>query len=209
MKTVGQILKSERLNKNISLEHLSILTKIDVKYIDALENDQYQLLPSETFIKGFIRNISLRLDRDPAELIAVFRRDFRHPQKQKPESHTHRKSSLVSSVFSNQFLPFVLGGIVFLIYLIFQFRAILSLPKLEITNPAVQAILISPIEISGKTEIGAEIIINGDTQAKPDSEGNFSVRLSLPVGETEIEIKSTNRFGRSTDKKIPLTIVSK
>ena len=209
MKTVGQILKSERLKKNISLEHLSILTKIDVKYITALENDEYHLLPSETFIKGFIRNISLRLDRDPSELIAVFRRDFRHPQKQKVETHTHRKTSPISYILSSQLLPFALGGIVFLVYLVFQFRVILTPPKLEITSPAAQSILISPIEITGRVEVGADITINGDTRAKPDPEGNFSVRLSLPVGETEIEINATNRFSRSTIKKLFLTIISK
>ena len=209
MKTVGQILKSERLKKNISLEHLSILTKIDVKYITALENDEYGLLPSETFIKGFIRNISLRLEREPSELIAVFRRDFRHPQKQKTETHPHRKSSNFSFILSSQLLPFVLGGIVFLVYLGFQFRVILTPPLLEITSPAESSILISPIEIIGKTEVGADITINGETRAKPDSEGNFSVRLSLPVGETEIEINTTNRFSRSSIKKLFLTIVSK
>ena len=209
MKTVGQILKAERQKKNISLEHLSILTKIDVKYINALESDEYHLLPSETFIKGFIRNISIRLDRDPSELIAVFRRDFRHPQKQKIESHSPRKTSIVPYLFSHQLLPFVIGGFIFLVYLGFQFRAILTPPKLEISSPANLSILVSPIEIIGKTEVGARITISGDTEARPDSEGNFSLRLSLPIGETEVEINSVNRFGRNTLKKIPLTIISK
>lgn len=209
MKTVGEILKSERLKKNISLEHLSILTKIDIKYIQALESDEYNHLPSETFIKGFIRNISLRLDRDPNELIAIFRRDFRHPQKQKNEPHSHRKSPFIHLIFTNQFLPFIIGGVVFIVYLIFQFRAILTPPKLKVTEPTNQAILVSPIEIKGETEVGADITINGDKQAKPDTDGNFLVHLSLPVGETEIEVKSTNHFGRSTIKTIPVTIISK
>lgn len=209
MKTAGDILKSERLKQNITLEHLSVLTKIDVKYILALENNDYGHLPSETFIKGFIRNISLRLGRDPDELIAVFRRDFRHPQKQKNEVPSHRQASPFLFLFSNQIMPFIVGAIVFLIYLGFQFRAIITPPKLNINQPTPQAILVSPIEILGNTEVGTKVSINGDTEVKPDLEGNFSVRLSLPVGETEIEIQSTNRFGRSTFKKIPLTIVSK
>lgn len=209
MKTVGQILKSERLKKNVSLEHLSILTKIDTKYILALESDQYNLLPSETFIKGFIRNISLRLDRDPAELIAVFRRDFRHPQKQKTETFSHRKTPMSVYFFSNQLLPFVGGALIFLVYLGFQFRAILTPPKLEIESPTNQSVLVSPIEITGNTEVGAHITINGDTEASTDSSGYFNIRLSMPIGETEVEIVSTNRFNRSATKKLNLTIVSK
>lgn len=209
MKTVGQILKSERLKKYISLDQLSVLTKIDIKYIEALENDEYHLLPSETFIKGFIRNISLRLDRDPNELIAVFRRDFRHPQKHKTETHPHRKTSVLPLFLTSQALPFVFGGLVFLIYLGFQFRVILTPPKLNITAPLHQSIQLSPVEIQGQTEVGARITINGDTEARPDSDGNFAIKLSLPIGETEIEIVSTNRFGRSSAKKIPVTIISK
>jgi len=209
MKTVGQILKSERIRKNISIDHLSILTKIDSKYIIALESDQYNLLPSETFIKGFIRNIGLRLDRDPDELIAVFRRDFRHPHKQKNDVIVHRKPSISNYFFSSQLLPFVGGGLIFLIYLGFQFRAILTPPKLEIISPINQSILVSPIEISGTTEVGARITINGDTEATADSSGDFGVRLSLPIGETETEIVATNRFNRSTTKKLSLTIISK
>jgi cytoskeleton protein RodZ len=63
MKTVGQLLHAERLKKNISIEELSLATKIDGKYIEALESDRYNLLPSETFTKGFIRNLSLRSGR--------------------------------------------------------------------------------------------------------------------------------------------------
>lgn len=209
MKTVGQILKSERLKRNLSLEHLSSLTKIDTKYLDALENDDYSKLPSETFIKGFIRNISLRLDRDPQELISVFRRDFRHPQKNQSESHLHRPVKFGPSLLSSQIFPFLIGGIIFIVYLVFQFRAILTPPPLDIASPTPGSVLVSPIEITGHTEVGSQITINGDTQAKPDSEGNFVLRLSLPVGETEIEVSITNRFGRNTVKKIPLTIISK
>jgi hypothetical protein len=70
-------------------------------------------------------------------------------------------------------------------------------------------VLVSPIEIEGQTAVDVNLLINTDTQAKPDSTGHFLVRLSLPVGETVVEIKATNRFGRSSSKKIPLTIVSK
>ncbi len=208
MKTVGQIIRSARLQRNLSIDQLSALTKIDAKYIDALESDRYDLLPSETFAKGFIRNLSLRLDRDPNELISIFRRDFRNPDKPRHTS-IHQKTNTLFSFASSQALPFVLGGLIFIIYLIFQFRAILTPPELQVTAPAAGAVLVSPIEIEGQTSVDANIFINSDTSTKPDPTGHFLVRLSLPVGETILEIKTTNRFGRSSFKKIPLTIVSK
>lgn len=205
MKTVGQIIKSARQKRNLSTDQLSSLTKIDAKYIEALELDNYSDLPSETFAKGFIRNLSLRLDLNPHELIAIFRRDFRQPDRVGLKA-VHRKTF---SGIPSQILPFIVGGIVFVIYLVFQFRAILTPPKLEILRPSSGAVLVSPIEIEGDTTIDANIYIGEDTQVKPDTQGHFFARINLPVGETVLDIKATNRFSRTTEKKISVTIISK
>mgnify|MGYP001557854556 CR=1 FL=1 len=206
MKTVGQIIRSERQKRNLSIDQLSHLTKIDSKYIIALESDVYTNLPSETFAKGFIRNLSQRLYLDSDELVAIFRRDFRQPEREKV-AKTYRQR--FSSGLSIQLLPFLLGGLVFIIYLVFQFRTILTPPRLEISRPTNASVLVSPIEIEGDTAIDASVTINEDTQVRPDISGHFLARINLPVGETILDIKAVNRFGRAISKKIPITIISK
>ncbi len=206
MKTVGQIIRAARQQRSFSVEQLSQLTKIDAKYIDALESDRYADLPSETFAKGFIRNLSQRLGLNPDELVAIYRRDYRQPDRTR-KTRSHPKISIPG--ISSQVLPFFLGGIVFIIYLIFQFRAILTPPKLEISRPASASVLISPIEIEGNTAIDATVYVNEDTQVKPDSTGHFLARINLPVGQTILEIKSVNRFSRTSSQNISVTIISK
>lgn len=208
MKTVGQLLHAERIKKNISIDALSIATKIDGKYIEALEADRYDLLPSETFAKGFVRNLSLHLGNDPGELIAVFRRDYRHPDFSK-NSLKRKKFGLVFPQVSSQFLPILLGVIVFIVYLGFQFRTILTPPPLKIIKPQNDAVLVSPVDIQGSTSTDSLVTINNDNVIKPDQYGHFQLNLSLPVGETSIIIKTTNRFSRSSTIKVPLTIISK
>lgn len=207
MKTVGQLLHAERNRKNVSIEELSRSTKIDEKYISALESDRYDLLPSETFAKGFIRNISLSLGVNPEEYIAVFRRDFRHPEIKK---HTlKRPLPKINFPFpSTQILPIVLGILVFLIYLVFQFRAIITPPPLTINKPSAGAVLASPVTIIGSTSTDSLVTVNTDNVVKPDQNGAFQINLSLPVGETTLNIKSTNRFGRTQSTQIPITIIS-
>ncbi len=205
MKTVGQIIKSARQKRNLSIDQLSSLTKIDAKYIAALEADLYQSLPSETFAKGFIRNLSLRLDLNPSELVAIFRRDYRQPDREITKT-IHRKNF---TGIPSQFFPFLVGGLVFVVYLIFQFRAILTPPKLSISRPSSGSVMVSPIEIEGDTTIDSNIFIGEDTQVKPDTEGHFFARINLPVGETVLNIKAINRFSRTTEKKITVTIISK
>jgi cytoskeletal protein RodZ len=209
MKTVGQLLNSARLKKELSIEELSLATKIDSKYIEALEADRFDLLPSETFTKGFIRNISLRLESDPDELIAVFRRDYRQPDIKSSQIKTHKKTAVKLSFLSSKLFPITLGISVFVIYLVFQFRVILTPPPLEITRPSKDTVLVSPIDIAGTTSSDSLVTINDSNVVKPDQEGNFQIFLNLPVGETIITIKTTNRFSRSTTKTLPLTVISK
>lgn len=206
MKTVGQIIRSARLKRGFSIDQISSLTKIDSRYIAALEEDDFSKLPSETFAKGFIRNLSQRLDLNPSELIAIFRRDYRLPE-QTTSSKRSRRLFLPDN--TAQFLPFILGGLVFIIYLIFQFRAIVTPPKLRLSSPVEGAVLVSPVEIEGETAIDATVFINDETKVRPDSTGHFLARVNLPIGETIIEIKTVNRFSRSASEKISVTIISK
>lgn len=208
MKTVGEIIHSERLKKEITLEKLSHLTKIDIKYLEAIEKNAFHLLPSETFTKGFIRNISLRLDRDPNELVAIFRRDYRQiDQSTTSKSSTPKRTKI--NFEPNQYLPFLAGIIVFLLYLGFQFRAVITPPELSISKPETDSIVTSPFEISGNTSVDSSISIGEDVKIRPDDSGQFTAKISLPLGETELLVKATNRFGRSTTKKVNFTIISK
>lgn len=208
MKTVGQLIHAERIKQNISIEELSLATKIDGKYIEALEADRYDLLPSETFAKGFIRNLSLNLGNDPEDFIAVFRRDYRNPDIKAASSKIHKTQKIALPNLSSQVLPIILGVIVFIVYLIFQFRVILTPPPLAISKPLNGAVLASPIDIEGTTSTDSLVTINEDNVVKPDQNGVFQMKLSLPVGETSVKIKTTNRFSRTTTVEVPLTVIS-
>lgn len=206
MKTVGQIIRSARTKRGLSVDQLSHLTKIDAKYIAALEADDYLSLPSETFAKGFIRNLSQRLDLNPNELVAIFRRDYRLPS---VSVSSKRKPRLSLPENLTSILPLALGGLVFFVYLIFQFRAIVTPPGLSLLRPMDGAVLVSPLEIEGETDIDATIFVNEDTKVKPDSSGHFLARVNLPLGENTLDFKAVNRFSRSSSKKITVTIISK
>lgn len=208
MKTVGQLLHAERNRKNISIEELSRATKIDAKYIEALEADRFDLLPSETFAKGFIRNLSLSMGSDPEELIAVFRRDYRNPEIKNTKIKHPKKQKLVLPSLSSQLLPVIIGVVVFVVYLGFQFRAILTPPPLQVQKPQSGTVLSSPVDVEGITSTDSLVTVNEDNVIKPDQNGAFQMKLSLPVGETQITIKTVNRFGRSNSTEIPITIIS-
>lgn len=209
MKTVGQIIYQARKEQQISIKKLSQITKIDTDYLKALEKDQYHLLPSHTFVKGFIRNVAQTLGKKPDELVAIFRRDFppSSPPKLAPDKIPSSRHS-IKKKFQSTSLIFVSGILIFLIYLAFQLRAFLIPPKLEIYQPKANAVLTSPLTIEGLTSPDSIIQINQDLIIKPDNSGYFITSTTFSLGENQIEISATNRFSRVNSKKISVTLVS-
>jgi cytoskeletal protein RodZ len=76
MKTVGQILREERLKKGISLEEVDRVTKIRKKYLELLENNDFPQIGQATTVRGFIKNYGEFLELSTNLLLAIFRRDF-------------------------------------------------------------------------------------------------------------------------------------
>ena len=63
---VGDILRSEREKQGLTIKDVENETSIRALYIEAIENSDQKSLPSEVYVKGFIRNYAefLRLDAD-------------------------------------------------------------------------------------------------------------------------------------------------
>ena len=58
----GQILRQAREKKGLTLEQAEEKTKIRRKYIEALENEKYEVLPGSVYVKAFIKTYARYLD---------------------------------------------------------------------------------------------------------------------------------------------------
>jgi transcriptional regulator with XRE-family HTH domain len=70
--SVGLELKTARLAKKITLETISKKTKIPVKYLESLEQDQFDVFPSQVYAKSFIRAYSKVIGLDPSVMTRQF-----------------------------------------------------------------------------------------------------------------------------------------
>jgi len=71
--TIGQILKQSREEQKLSLDEITVLTRIRLKYLTAIEADNFDVLPSSVQQKGFVRAYARALALDPSPLIAQLR----------------------------------------------------------------------------------------------------------------------------------------
>jgi cytoskeleton protein RodZ len=78
MSSVGESLRRERLRKELSLEQISRETKISPRQLEAIEKDQFELLPGGVFAKSFVRQYARFLGMDETELAAEVERVI-HP----------------------------------------------------------------------------------------------------------------------------------
>ncbi|KUO74652.1 MAG: XRE family transcriptional regulator [Desulfosporosinus sp. BRH_c37] len=68
----GQMLQAAREEKQWSFTYTEEITKIRVRYIHALEEEKYEILPGTTYVKGYLRTYAKHLGLNSDEIIALY-----------------------------------------------------------------------------------------------------------------------------------------
>lgn len=68
----GDLLKRERELRGVSLEEISAATRINTRYLEALESETWSNLPGGVFNRGFIRSVAHFLGLDEDNLVAEY-----------------------------------------------------------------------------------------------------------------------------------------
>lgn len=59
--SVGQLLRTRRIERGLSIADIAAETRISARYLSALEDDQHEMLPPLTFSLGFVKNYAKAL----------------------------------------------------------------------------------------------------------------------------------------------------
>jgi cytoskeleton protein RodZ len=79
MPEIGATLREARMRARIDVSEIEAKTKIRAKYLRALENEEWSLLPGPTFVKSFLRTYAQALDLDDKALVEEYRRHHERP----------------------------------------------------------------------------------------------------------------------------------
>ena len=82
MAEIGQTLREARMRRRIDMTDVESATKIRAKYLRALENEEFELLPGPTFVKTFLRTYAEYLELDPRLLVEEYRQRYERPSSQ-------------------------------------------------------------------------------------------------------------------------------
>ncbi len=73
MESLGEKLKTARNEKGLSIDQISRDTNISIRYLEALESENFSIFPGEPYLIGFIKNYGAYLDLDIQKLISLYR----------------------------------------------------------------------------------------------------------------------------------------
>jgi hypothetical protein len=82
MPEIGTTLREARMRARIDISEIETETKIRAKYLRALENEEWDLLPGPTYVKSFLRTYADALDLDSKLLLEEYK--LRH---ERPSDH--------------------------------------------------------------------------------------------------------------------------
>src|SRR5947209_18950499 len=79
MADIGSTLREARIRARIDMSEVETRTKIRAKYLRAIENEEWDLLPGPVYAKSFLRTYGDYLGLDSRMLLDEFRRHYEHP----------------------------------------------------------------------------------------------------------------------------------
>jgi cytoskeleton protein RodZ len=204
----GETLRAQREKKGITLEQAASDTRIREKFLKALEDSDYQTLPGAVYTKVFLRNYAEYLELPTEELVVQF-----HQERDQPDAPRTFKPLNPIARRSYVFTPAVLvpvvvlaGIVLFVSYLYYQFVSFAVPPRIEVTEPATDAIAQSAeFVVKGRTvpdgRVTVQVFPGPLTVAdiKPNTDGTFEVRVQLSRGSNHIVVEvldTTGKVGR-------------
>jgi cytoskeleton protein RodZ len=209
--TLGEKMRKMREDRRLSLYDISKRTRIQQKYLEYIENGEYEKLPADVYVRGFLRSYAALMGVDEKFLVKQFEREkgIHRNIKKLPETETVSKPIKFSSLIITPKMIFI-GVIIFLAiasfaYLYMEVNSFISAPRLVIIKPADSSSIDgNSTHVAGVTEKDALVFIN-DQSVLVNENGEFSEDVGLKSGLNTITVKSRNRFDKEAVKTVSIT----
>jgi cytoskeletal protein RodZ len=127
MISLGEELKREREFREISLREISDATKINMRILEAIERDHYDILPGGIFNRNFIRAYAEFIGLDPEIAVRKYQVQTSQPEDQKlPPNLIGQDKNLSGSSFN---VRWIIGGLILAVLALLSWYLWVHAPK--------------------------------------------------------------------------------
>ena len=116
---IGNSLREARVRQQLELGEVELATKIRSRYLRALEEESFDALPAQTYVKGFLRTYADYLGLDGQLYVDEFNSRFGADGDEIREPVVARRTSNVSRQhrgLERRWIAFALAGIALAVY---------------------------------------------------------------------------------------------
>ncbi|MDO8885435.1 RodZ domain-containing protein [Candidatus Oleimmundimicrobium sp.] len=124
MGSIGKIFKNRREQLGISLKDVENNTKIRKRYLEAIENDNFGIIPGSPYVKGFIRTYASFLKIDSNPLIKEYESGYGESLRQQEEKYLDFNKTSVYMRRRLNFVFFVVGIFILITLIVLGARAL-------------------------------------------------------------------------------------
>lgn len=196
MKSAGDLLRDKRLILELSLEQVASRTKVKPEYLLALEESDFDKLPSAPVTKGFLKSYAKVLHLNPDTLIAMYRRDYDEVMGEIMPHGLVEPIVKKPQLFSVPALLSIISVLTFFGFLLIQLVSWWSLPQLSIIQPVDGETYGEQITVKGTTDPNVTLRV-GEQTVLVNQNGEFSLDLKYPAGTHRLLIQATTRDGKT------------
>jgi len=206
-KSLGEELEAARRLFNLSLLAVEKKIGLDIRYLQALENNEYELIPGEIYVRNFLKKYAEFLGFNWDKVKNRYEQEAKY-KKLKSENEKSRfglsqKKFIVFTKITKNII-FVLIVALIILYLSYNLWSLLRPPKLSILYPADNSTLGSQfVKILGKAEPESKLSLN-DQDIFVAEDGFFRVDINLNKGLNVIKLEASKRYGRTNTQYINL-----
>ncbi|TVY10590.1 helix-turn-helix domain-containing protein [Paenibacillus cremeus] len=190
MSELGLLLRKARMERKISLDDLQETTKIRKRYLEAIEDGNYKVLPGNFYVRAFIKSYSEAVGLDPNEVLRLYQNVIPAPEPEQIEPirskrttrNTERFGKWASNVMMISFVVLILGIIYY--YL-----------NLNYAGGANNSVKDQPKKLTDKIEPAAQapVASGGTTPAALADKKPDPVPTPTPAPITEVKLVKSER----------------
>jgi len=203
MLELGTSFRKSRESLSLSIDKIAAETRINPRFLEAIENERFDLLPGGIFNRGFIRAYAVRLGLDAEEAIQGYEKLFRaaeaEPVQQDPERVRGKTTKIP--------VYYVALAALLILVVVFYFLTRHKEPPLTVAKPAIaEPIAVAPpapppTEVPATETVAAASLVSAPATETPPAKP-ASVRAPSPSNASvviELEVREESWFKLSSD----------
>jgi len=122
---LGQLLRKAREQRGYTLDDIQDLTKIRKRYLEAIEEGDYKVLPGSFYVRAFVKNYAEAVGLNAEEVLRLYQQELPHPpmsdvsvqepliRPRRRRRSDHRVGRIIVSILMWAF-PILIGVVIYL-----------------------------------------------------------------------------------------------